>query len=99
MKKIKKILAAVMTLAMVLGMSMTTMAATHENADVADDGNASITVTGLASTENVTVTIYKVVDWNPTTSSWEVEAWAEGNVDSLAEEDTEGMLMELILHM
>lgn len=81
MKKIKKILAAVMTLAMVLGMSMTTMAATHENADVADDGNASITVTGLASTENVTVTIYKVVDWNPTTSSWEVEDWAEGNVD------------------
>lgn len=52
MKKIKKILAAVMTLAMVLGMSMTTMAAE----------TASLTVNGLADTGTNSVKYVKILE-------------------------------------
>lgn len=74
MKKIKKILAAVMTLAMVLGMSMTTFAADHTVA--ADGSTASITVMGLEQGD--TVNIYKVVSWDAENGEWDVEPWAAG---------------------
>ena len=74
MKKIKKILAAVMTLAMVLGMSMTSFAAvSHEPVESGNTG--SIKVTGLATTEEVTVNIYQIVSWNQADGSWDVADW------------------------
>lgn len=61
MKKIKKILATVMTLAMVLGMSMTTMAAAV---------TPSITVKGLTVNENTQVSIYQLINWDAAENEW-----------------------------
>ena len=77
MKKIKKILAAVMTLAMVLGMSMTTMAATQT--PVSDGSKGDIIVTGLQ--EGDTVKVYQVVNWDETTNNWTTSNWVTGGVD------------------
>ena len=55
MKKIKKILAAVMTLAMVLGMSMTTFAAPQEVTNI----SSTVTLTGLSSDVSTDVKVYQ----------------------------------------
>ena len=80
MKKIKKILAAVMTLAMVLGMSMTTLAADIPTNVTKTAGK--ITVNGLTKGEDTTVKIYKVVGWDQENSTWTVEDWARQYVDT-----------------
>ena len=59
MKKYKKFWAVLLTLAMVLGMSMTTMAAEPSNAD-----EKSVTVQNLES--GVTVTAYQFIKANIT---------------------------------
>ena len=53
MKKIKKVLAVILSLAMVLGMSLTAFAATPSNSDKAD-----LTITGLE--KGVTVKLYQI---------------------------------------
>ena len=70
MKKIKKILAAVMTLAMVLGMSMTTFAS--ETAPY----NAKITVNALSEQEATEVEIYQIVSLDATANNWVIAEWA-----------------------
>lgn len=72
MKKMKKILAVILSLAMVLGMSITafaTEAGTGESA-TATSTKGSITVQGLVPNEKTTVSIYKVVKWDAAKSEW-----------------------------
>lgn len=66
MKKMKKLFAVLLTLAMVLGMSMTSFAADAETVA----GTGSITVQNLVPGEKTTVTIYKIVSWDEASSSW-----------------------------
>ena len=65
MKKMRKIFAVLLTLAMVLGMSMTTFAASNPGNDkifgTADD-TATITVTGIDNETGIQVNAYKVVE-------------------------------------
>ena len=65
MKKMKKILAVILSLAMVLGMSMTAFAATNPGNDkifgTADD-TATITVNGIEKEKGIQVNAYKVVE-------------------------------------
>ena len=69
MKKMRKIFAVLLTLAMVLGMSMTSFAA-EVGTEAA--GTASLTVNGLVPGEDTEVSVYKVVKWNAAGSSWEL---------------------------
>ena len=75
MKKMRKIFAVLLTLAMVLAMSMTAFAA--EGA-AATSTKGSITVSGLVPNEKTTVSIYKVVVWKEADSKWDL---AEGITD------------------
>lgn len=76
MKKIKKILAAVMTLAMVLGMSMTTFAAVTTVNDIVSD----ITVAGLSDDVDTDINMYRFAtlkyDDQTNEYSWEIADWA-----------------------
>lgn len=68
MKKMKKVLAMIMALAMVFGMGLTTMAAeTSSGVDGiigTDDDTGTLEVTGIVDEEdaNITVTAYQIVD-------------------------------------
>ena len=77
MKKMKKFFAVILSLAMVLGMSITAFAT---EAGTATQAAGKITVEGLTK-EKTTVKIYKVVSWNEAQSKWEAEAWAKDYVD------------------
>lgn len=78
MKKMKKFFAVILSLAMVLGMSITAFATEAGTATQAATGK--ITVEGLTK-EKTTVKIYKVVSWDEANSEWKVENWAKGKVD------------------
>ena len=69
MKKFKKLFSVLLTLAMVLGMSMTTFAA--------PEATASIKVDKLTENDNTTLKLYQVVKFNDATSSWEVTDWVK----------------------
>ncbi len=66
MKKFKKIFAVMLSLAMVLGMSLTTFAAGTQNNDGKTPPSASdeapIKITGIASTETPTIKAYRIVE-------------------------------------
>lgn len=66
MSKMKKLLAMFLALAMVLGMSISTMAAE------APAATASITVEGLTAGDNTVLKHYQIVKLNVETSSWEL---------------------------
>ena len=67
MKKMRKIFAVLLTLAMVLAMSIPTFAA--------QPNTATITVDKLTPNDNTTVSIYQVVKFNDAQSKWEVSDW------------------------
>lgn len=80
MSKIKRVLALLLAMAMVLGTTLTTFAAAPT--PVAVVPTSTITVTGLAaidgtSTEPTTVHMYQAVRWDANASNWVVEDWAE----------------------
>lgn len=75
MKKMRKIFAVLLTLAMVLAMSIPTFA---DEGATATSTKGSITVSGLVPNEKTTVSIYKVVVWNEAGSKWDL---AEGITD------------------
>ena len=77
MKKIKKIFSVLLTLAMVLGMSMTSFAA--------PEATAKITVKNLTANDKTTLKLYQVVKFNDASSSWEVTDWVK---DALKEDAT-----------
>lgn len=85
MKKIKKILAAVMTLAMVLGMSMTTFAVEQTTP------TADITVSNLANGVATDLELHRIIYLDKTTTdgverqSWVIETWADEYIDLDAE--------------
>ena len=69
MKKMKKLFAMLLTLAMVFGMSMTSFAA--------PESTAKITVKNLTANDKTTLKLYQVVKFNDATSSWEVSDWVK----------------------
>ena len=70
MKKMRKIFAVLLTLAMVLAMSIPTFAAEY---GTKTEGTASLTVRGLVPGEATEVSVYKVVGWNEDASAWKLE--------------------------
>ena len=68
MKKYRKIWAVLLTLAMVLGMSMTTMAAAPAS---------KIEVKGLSAQEEETVNLYAAITLNEAENAWVVADWAQ----------------------
>lgn len=93
MKKIKKLLAMIMAMTMVLGMAMTVSAA---EPTVPQQPTSSITVKGLAAEDkDTTVYLYPAIKWNPTESKWDIEKWAmpyieeDGNAYKIT--DAEGL--------
>lgn len=79
MKKIKKLMAALLAMVMMLAMTTTAFAATPKEGVTATNGK--ITVKGLTQGEETTVKIYKVVGWDEATNNWKVEDWAKKYVD------------------
>ena len=77
MKKFKKLFSVLLTLAMVLGMSMTSFAA--------PEATAKITVKNLTANDKTTLKLYQVVKFNDATSSWEVTDWVKA---ALQQDDT-----------
>ena len=79
MKKMKKLMAALLAMVMMLAMTTTAFAATPQEGVEATNGK--ITVKGLTQGEETTVKIYKVVGWDAATNNWKVEDWAKKYVD------------------
>lgn len=75
MKKMRKIFAVLLTLAMVLAMSMTTFAA--EVTEPVTSYSSKITVTGLSSQEEETVSLYAAITLNVDKNEWIVADWAK----------------------
>ena len=69
MKKMRKIFAVLLTLAMVLGMSMTTFAAKT---------GAALEVKGLATYAKQIVKIYEIYRLDANDNGWEAAAWTKG---------------------
>ena len=75
MKKMRKIFAVLLTLAMVLAMSMTAFAA--EVTEPVTSYSSKITVTGLSSQEEETVSLYAAITLNVDKNEWIVADWAK----------------------
>ena len=71
MKKIKKIFSVLLTLAMVLGMSMTSFAAPETSY------KSKIEVKGLSSQESETVNLYAAITLNADKNEWVIAEWAK----------------------
>lgn len=71
MKKFKKLFSVLLTLAMVLGMSMTTFAAPETSY------TSKIEVKGLSSQENETVNLYAAITLNADKNEWVIADWAK----------------------
>ena len=77
MKKMKKLLAVLLTLAMVMGLGMTSFAAK----DSTTPYEADITITGLAEGDTTTLNLYAIVTLNDAENAWEVVNWAAPFID------------------
>lgn len=78
MKKIKRIMAMLLAMVMVLGMTVSTMAADLP-------ATASITIKNLTPNDHTTVKIYQVVKHDSTNSQWVAAGWTENNVKFLVD--------------
>lgn len=78
MKKMRKIFAVLLTLAMVLAMSMTAFAA--EVTEPVTSYSSKITVTGLSSQEEETVSLYAAITLNVDKNEWIVADWAKNYI-------------------
>lgn len=77
MKKIKKLLAMIMAMTMVLGMAMTVSAAPDD-----DPTTSNITVSGLAAEDDdTTVQLYPAIRWRDAESRWIVSDWASQYIE------------------
>lgn len=86
MKKMKKLFAMLLTLAMVFGMSMTSFAA--------KDG-AKLTVNGLATNANQTVDIYEIYRLDANDNNWVAADWTNGTGVTPENLNTETILNSL----
>lgn len=78
MKKIKKIMAILLAMVMVLGMTVTASAAETAVAPSAEiPAKASITINHLTPNDNTTVKLYQVVKHNAEKSCWEASDWVK----------------------
>ena len=103
MSKVKKVLAIILSMAMVLGMSLTTFAAPGDGTDVVAT-NGKITVEGLVQGESTTVKIYQIVSWDEENSTWKIADWAnpdgsnnvttQDNQIKIVWEDIEGLVTD-----
>lgn len=74
MSKVKKVLAIILSMAMILGMSLTTFAAPSTE--------ASIKISGLVENDNTLIKVYPVVVWDSAANEWDVSNWVtEGNIN------------------
>ena len=90
MKKMRKLFAVLLTLAMVLGMSMTSFAA---------KAGATITISGLATNHPQEVKIYEIYRLNDTDNAWSLNSFADGIItteDDLKKADKLNALKEKI---
>lgn len=80
MKKMKRLIALLMTMAMVMGMGVTAFAA---------KGGATINVTGLSTNGKQIVTIYEIYRLDANDNSWEKASWVPNEVtpDNLDQAD------------
>lgn len=80
MKKMKRLIALLMTMAMVMGMGVTAFAA---------KGGATINVTGLSTNGKQIVTIYEIYRLDANDNSWEKASWVPKEVtpDNLDQAD------------
>lgn len=77
MKKIKKVLAMIMAMAMIMGLGMTAFAAPDD-----DSTTSNIIVNGLAAEDEVTtVNLYPAITWDEAGSNWVVATWADPYID------------------
>ena len=93
MKKMKKILAMVLAMAMVLGMSLTVFATEEPEEPAApvetttpaegtnDDYTGSIEIKGLAVNDKTTLNVFQIIYLDKTTNKWKVVDWAKDYVD------------------
>lgn len=79
MKKMKKLFAILMTMAMVMGLSITGFAASY---------NSDITVKGLAAGEEKTVNLYAAITLNENKNQWVVASWADPYINLNVENNT-----------
>lgn len=80
MKKIKRILAVLMAMAMIMGLGMTAFAAE----------GASIEVSGITPNDGTTtIRIYKVVDWDNEANEWAKESWVDDAYVSIPDNNGE----------
>ncbi len=78
MKKIKRIMAMLLAMVMVLGMTVTVSAAETAVAPSAEiPAKASITINHLTPNDNTTVKLYQVVKHNAEKSCWEASDWVK----------------------
>lgn len=77
MKRMKKLFAILMTMAMVMGLGITGFAAT-------DATHGSITVTGLVK-ENTKIEVYQVLKADADVNEWVVNGWAKEYVTENAQ--------------
>ena len=73
MKKLRKVFAVILSLAMVLGMSMTTFAASTDK--------GSITISGLAANETTTLNKYQFISLDKDGNNWVIADWAKNYVE------------------
>ena len=77
MSKIKKVLALILAMAMIMAMSIVSFA---EGETPATTGTASIKVNGLTPNDNTNLKIYEIVSFNATQSKWDIAEWAKAYV-------------------